>query len=152
MLSLTHYCLGVAIMRRDFLEKNIKKRKNIKFLMEKRKFKKQFNSIKNKISEEIGWPIDHNINEIVKNRMKSGKKELKQVKKEAIKQFNPKIVDEFDKLAKKKSKKIDKTKTEISLGAKLQARKKIIEGIKKLARPFKITRNNKKEIEIFPEK
>lgn len=118
----------------------------------KKTFKKKTKEFKDNLSKNLGIPLKNNVDDIVEYKMKKGKKELAKVKEEAIKQFNPKIIEEFDKLAKKKAKKIKGKKPKERMGDNLRLKKKMIENVKKLVHPLK-TIKKKKEIEVlFPEK
>ncbi|MBU2589604.1 MAG: hypothetical protein KKF52_01060 [Nanoarchaeota archaeon] len=118
----------------------------------KKTFKKYINSLKNKISKILGLPLNNNVNEVLKHKMEKGNKKLEKAKKDAIKQFNPKIVEEFDKLAKKKADKLVGNAPKTKMYDNLQLKKKILDNIKRLISPFKSSKK-KKEIEVlFPEK
>jgi len=116
--------------------------------MKKRKKLSLVKNIKDKLSKWLGIPFGDNIEVVLEHKMKKGNKQLIKSREGVTKQLNPKIIHEFDKLAKKKSNKFVEGHTKLKMHDDLQLKKKIFENIKKLFHPFKNSKK-KKEVEIL---
>lgn len=85
---------------------------------------------------QLNEPVSNEVSAIVEQSIIKGQKKLQKAKKNARKHINSEVADEFDSAARNKSRLL-KISPEKRIEARLSARKKLFESLKKLLNPFK---------------